>query len=194
MNNKLILASSSPRRKMLLENIGIEFEIIVPECEEEKIKNESPEEYVLKNSCIKALSVSGHLSDRQFALSADTVVVKDGNVLGKPENEADAKRMLNMLSRSAHEVVTGFVIINSEGQPLHTEAVTTLVAVKVLDDREIEGYIKTGEPMDKAGAYGIQGIGSFMIERIEGSYTNVVGLPVSQVVYTLNKLNIIKLF
>ncbi|MGI9535192.1 MAG: Maf family protein [Thermodesulfobacteriota bacterium] len=194
MNNKLILASSSPRRKMLLKNIGIEFEVVVPEYEEEKITNESPEEYVLKNSGLKALSVSDHLSDCYFALSADTVVVKNGYVLGKPVNEADAERMLKLLSGTTHKVITGFTIIDSDKQPLHTEAVTTLVDVKKLADWEIEGYIKTREPMDKAGAYGIQGIGSFMIEKIEGSYTNVVGLPVSQVVYTLNNLNIIKLF
>ena len=194
MNNKLILASSSPRRKMLLETIGIDFEVLIPKYEEEKFTNGSPEEFVKKNSCLKALSVSEDLSEHHFALSADTVVVSDSTVLGKPLDKTDAERMLKMLSGTIHKVITGFAIADSKNRVLHNEAVTTLVRVKKLADWEIGGYIKTNEPMDKAGAYGIQGIGSFMIEEIEGSYTNVVGLPVSHVLNSLNSLEIIRLF
>ena len=194
MDNKLILASSSPRRKMLLENIGIDFRVVCPESELDINPGETAEEFVLRNSNHKALSVSKNIPDHHFALSADTVVLSGMNVLGKPKDEADASRMLRLISGTTHSVITGFSIVDSDCRILDSEAVTTLVRVKELDDREIEGYIKTEEPMDKAGAYGIQGIGSFMIEDIEGSYTNVVGLPVSQVVNSLKKLNIIKLF
>jgi len=194
MNNKLILASSSPRRKFLLENIGINFEVVHPECEEEIISNESPEDFVVRNSGLKALSVTKCLPDNHFVLSADTVVLSGGNVLGKPKDKKDAERMLKMISGTSHKVITGFTIVDTDNLILHAEAVTTLVRVKMLADWEIEGYIKTKEPMDKAGAYGIQGIGSFMIEEIRGSYTNVVGLPVCRVVNSLKNLNIIKLF
>ena len=194
MKNKLILASSSSRRKMLLENLGIDFEIVAPKSEEEIDSKETPEKFVQRNSVYKALSVSDNICEGYFALSADTVVVSGENVLGKPRDVTDAERMLKIISGATHNVITGFSIIDSDNEILNTEAVTTLVKVKELADWEIEGYIKTNEPMDKAGAYGIQGIGSFMIEEIKGSYTNVVGLPVTQVVNSLNKLKIIKLF
>ena len=162
--------------------------------EEDNASKESPSGLVLSNSRLKALSVSDRLPENHFALSADTVVVIDKRVLGKPVDVKDAKRMLGMLSGRTHSVITGFSIIDSAGNVLHNEAVATLVTVKMLEEFEIEGYIKTDEPMDKAGAYGIQGIGSFMIEEIDGSYTNVVGLPVCQVAEALSRLDIISLF
>ena len=194
MNHKIILASTSPRRKELLESIGIQFEIIAPTSDESFLEKESPENYVLRLSSDKALSVSRNLDGNTLVIGADTIIVVDNKILGKPKDEEDAKIMLNKISGRAHYVLTAFSITKGEHEILHTHIVGTEVIVKTLEPQEREGYIKTGEPMDKAGAYGIQGFGAFMVKEVRGSYTNVVGLPLVEVTEALKKLGALKLF
>ncbi|MGH7889877.1 MAG: Maf family protein [Thermodesulfobacteriota bacterium] len=190
----LILASSSPRRKELLERLGIEFEVIPSLIDEVHHAGESPEDFTLRVSSDKALYVAAGLNSDSVVIGADTIVVIDGEILGKPRDAEDAKSMLGKISGREHRVITGFSIVKPKDQILHREHVESRVKIKTLAPWEIEGYIKTREPMDKAGAYGAQGIGAFMIEQIQGSYTNVVGLPLSQMVDVLTRLGILKLF
>jgi len=194
MKNKLILASASPRRKHLLENVGIKFRVIEPFGEEEYDGNLKPDIFVKKNARLKADSIIEQADEHEYILSADTIVVVDDIVLGKPVDSDDAVKMLSLISGRIHKVITGYVIISRDQKIFCSDAITTLVKIKNLTHEEIEGYISTGEPSDKAGSYGIQGIGSFMIHSISGSYTNVVGLPVARVVSNLKKFKIINLF
>lgn len=194
MKTKIVLASSSPRRKELLQSVGIEFEVIAPTSDESLLDRERPEDYALRLSSQKALSVSKGLNSNVLVIGADTIVVVDNEILGKPKDEEDAGVMLNKISDKTHHVLTAFSIIKPEHEILHTHVVGTEVIVKTLEPQEIQGYIKTTEPMDKAGAYGIQGVGAFMIKGIRGSYTNVVGLPLVEVVEALKKLGALELF
>ena len=194
MSYKIVLASSSPRRKELLAALGIEFEVIHPCSDETLLDNESPQEFALRISAEKASSVSMSLGNDRIVIGADTIVVADGEILGKPSDAEEAVAMLGKLSGKEHHVYTAFSIVRPKNELLHREIVDTKVRVKPLAASEIEGYIKTGEPMDKAGAYGIQGIGSFMVTGIEGSYTNVVGLPVAELLEALRKLGIAEFF
>lgn len=194
MNTKIVLASSSPRRKELLESLGISFEVVSPSSDESLLDNERPEDYVLRLSSEKALSVSKNLTGDVLVIGADTIVVVENEILGKPKDEEDARNMLSKISDGAHHVLTAFSIVKPEHEILHTHVVGTEVMVKTLEPKEIEGYIKTTEPMDKAGAYGIQGVGAFMIKGIRGSYTNVVGLPLVEVTEALKKLGALELF
>ena len=191
MGYKIILASSSPRRKELLAALGLAFEVIHPSSDETVSGNETPEDFVLRVSAEKAASVSGRLGDGVIVIGADTIVVVDGEILGKPGDSKEASSMLRKLSGKEHRVYTAFSIVRPKNEILHSEIVDTRVRVKPLAASEIEGYIKTGEPMDKAGAYGIQGIGSFMVSGIEGSYSNVVGLPADELLAALKKLGIV---
>lgn len=194
MSYKIVLASSSPRRKELLQTIGLEFEVMHPSADESVSKNETPEEFALRVSVEKASSVSRGLGNGYIVIGADTIVVVDGVILGKPSGAEEAASMLKEISGREHRVLTAFSIVKPGAQVLHSEIVDTTVRVKPLAASEIEGYIKTGEPMDKAGAYGIQGIGSFLVRGIEGSYTNVVGLPVVELMQALRNLGIVELF
>jgi septum formation protein len=194
MSQRLILASSSPRRKKLLESIGLSIEVITPSADEVMLGDESPGEFASRVAFEKAASVSRGLDSDSVVLGADTIVVVDDTVLGKPFDENDAARMLGLLSGREHHVLTAFSIVRPREELLHTEIVRTAVRVSRLAASEIEGYIKTGEPMDKAGAYGIQGVGAFMVEGIRGSYTNVVGLPLPEVLRALAKLGAVRLF
>lgn len=194
MKNKLILASASPRRKHLLENIGVKFRVIEPTGEQEYRGDVKPDIFVKRNAKIKANSVISQANENEFILAADTIVVINDSVLGKPVDQDDAQKMLKLLSGQIHKVITGYAITSQDQKVFYSDAITTLVKFKKLNQSEIEGYISTGEPFDKAGAYAIQGIGSFMIHSISGSYTNVVGLPVARVVNNLQKLNVINLF
>ena len=194
MNTRIVLASSSPRRKELLQSVGVEFEVIEPTSDETPLGKENPEDYVTRLSTEKALSVSKNLDEDVLVVGADTIVVVDSEILGKPRDEQDASVMLGKLSGRAHHVLTAFSITKGEYEVLHKHVVGTEVIVKSLEPNEIEGYIKTGEPMDKAGAYGIQGAGAFMIKGIKGSYTNVVGLPLVEVLEALKKLGALRLF
>jgi len=191
MNYRIVLASSSPRRRELLSTLGLGFEVIHPSSDETVSGNETPEDFVLRASAEKASSVSMSLGEGVVVIGADTVVVVDGEILGKPRDPEDASSMLRKLSGKEHHVYTAFSIVRPKNEILHSEIVDTSVRVKPLAASEIEGYIKTGEPMDKAGAYGMQGIGSFMVGGFEGSYSNVVGLPVEELLAALKKLGIV---
>ena len=194
MKYNLILASASPRRKYLLENVGINFSVMEPTGELEYDGLLKPADFALKNAEIKAKSVLDKVGENDFILSADTIVVVDDMVLGKPVDEEDARIMLGLISGKIHKVITGFSILSWDQKVSFSDAITTLVKIKNLSQDEINGYINTGEPFDKAGSYGIQGIGSFMIHSISGSYTNVVGLPVARVISSLRKFGVVDLF
>lgn len=188
----LILASASPRRKRLLEQIMIPFDVLPCDIDENSVKGE-PSKTARRLAEKKALHAFSLVQSR-WILGADTIVVLDDNILGKPANAEEAREMLNMLSSREHEVITGFSIINPSGEIAETCHDITKVLVKKLTGGEIDAYIKTGEPFGKAGAYGIQGIGSFMISAIEGSYSNVVGLSLFTLVETLIKVEALERF
>ncbi|MEH0688602.1 septum formation inhibitor Maf [Vibrio cholerae] len=171
---KLVLASGSPRRKELLTQLGVEFEVLVTDVEEAQGSEEQAQDYVTRLSKDKALAGLA-LREDAVVLGSDTIVVCDGQVLEKPENLAHCKQMLSMLSGRAHQVMTAVTLVSRERS--ESVVVTTNVWFKPLSELEIEQYWHTGEPCDKAGSYGIQGIGGRFVTRIEGSYHAVVGLP-----------------
>lgn len=177
----LILASASPRRAELLRAAGIEFEIRAVHIDETILAGESPRDYVLRLSREKAQALAG---TDETVLGADTTVVIGDEIAGKPLDEADARRMLCVLSGRWHEVLTGVSLVRND--LIISEVVTTKVKFVEMSNAEIDWYLETGEPMDKAGAYGIQGYASRFVESIEGNYSNVVGLPV-EVVYRMVK-------
>ena len=174
---KIILASQSPRRKELLERMGIrDFETISPNVDESAFHGLPPEELVRRLSAEKAAAVAGKAGEDAIVIAADTVVALEGAVLGKPADELDAFKMLSALSGVRHQVYTGVTVCRGgEKQTAHE---VTDVTFRELSEEEIEHYIATGEPMDKAGAYGIQGYGALLIQGISGDYYNVMGLPV----------------
>jgi septum formation protein len=173
----LILASQSPRRKEILLNAGIPFAVRAAEVDESLADDPSPDQHARRLARMKAFAVPMHSGE--IILGADTIVVVDDFVLGKPCNVADAVRMLAMLSGRTHIVTTAICLRHSGGEIVDSE--TTLVRFVALTADEIEAYAASGEPQDKAGAYGIQGLASKYIDRIEGCYFNVVGLPVALV-------------
>ncbi len=181
MKAEVILASASPRRRELLGQIGINFRIQVSEADEE-IEVLNPDEMVRELSARKAEAVMTQLAQKEGSLviGADTVVSCDGVILGKPVDAEDAKRMLRLLSGRSHEVYTGVTLLYGEESRRHTFYERTAVHFAPMTEREIEDYVATGDPMDKAGAYGIQGICARYITGIEGDYNNVVGLPVGR--------------
>lgn len=182
---EFILASQSPRRKELLSAIGLEFDVVVSDADESTVskKNISTGLYVQELALIKAAAAAKKALSRKSAIiiAADTVVTLDGEILGKPSDGECAFKMLSRLSGRAHEVYTGYCIMRIKDGYTICGDVKTEVFFKNLSDEKIRAYIATGEPMDKAGAYGIQGIGGILIEKINGDYANVVGLPVSAV-------------
>lgn len=188
-----ILASSSPRRRELLTTLGLAFEVIPPQVEELEVHGETPREHVARLSRAKAFEVAKREVDR-WILGADTVVFIDGTILGKPKDEAEAYSMLKKISGREHKVITGFFIYHPYHSTSVGDEIESFVKVKALDEKEIKGYIKTEEPFDKAGAYAIQGIGMFMIEKVRGSYTNVIGLPVCEIIAALKQVGAIRLF
>lgn len=194
MKSKLVLASASPRRKELLSNLGFKFEIIKPGIDEIVFDNETPKGFVKRIASEKAEKVRSLVDENTTVIAADTIVVIDNKILGKPEDNKDAEKMLERLSGNSHLVFTGFAISNFGKSVLHVEVVETEVKFKELNSKEVQGYIATGEHSDKAGAYAIQGIGSFMIKSINGSYTNVVGLPLSELVNALTRYELVKIF
>ena len=173
---KLVLASQSPRRRDLLGQMGLEFDIISPQIDEDSFSNDDPVALVRTLSREKALAVAGTQDADTLVIAADTVVVLDGKTLGKPGDSAEAEAMLASLSGRTHRVCTG-VTLCCGGRAV-TDAEITHVTFRSLSPGEIRGYVSTGEPMDKAGAYGIQGLGALLVEGIRGDYFNVVGLPV----------------
>lgn len=177
----LILASASPRRTMLLERLGLKPRVVPSDVEELYGPDWTPIEVVESLSHQKASDVAGKHPGADLVLGADTIVVLNGEILGKPKDEADARRMLSGLSGHWHQVYTGFTLIDPKGGRTVTRHATTEVRFRELSEREIAAYIATGEPMDKAGSYAIQGLGSVMVSEIRGEYSNVVGLPVPSV-------------
>jgi septum formation protein len=181
---KLILASGSPRRKELLTAVGWDFEAITAGVDESVRPNEDPAAYVQRLAKSKAEAVAAKLQ-HGLVLGADTTVVVDDQILGQPEDDADAKRMLQLLSGTWHEVLTGVAVLRVGGES-RVDYETTCVRFAEMSEREIEWYISTGEARGKAGAYGIQGAAGLFIEEIEGDYFNIVGLPI-RLVYKLMK-------
>ena len=175
----LILASSSPRRASYLRELGFRFRRIVPEVDERSLPGESPRRYVSRVAREKAEAVA-RKHPSEWVVGADTTVVVDGKLLGKPVDAEDAARMLNRLSGRSHQVVSAVALARFEDRTLRSAISTTRVFFRKLTPDDIRWYVGTGEPMDKAGAYGIQGKGGVLVSRLEGSYSNVVGFPLEK--------------
>lgn len=183
----IVLASGSPRRKDLLETLGLEFTICPAKGEESPPQGAGPDETVKALSLAKAREVAQIYPDA-LIIAADTIVWADSRILGKPRSEAQAEEMLALLSGSSHEVYTGVTLICGEKTVCRSEC--TKVFFRDLSDGEIRAYVKTGEPMDKAGAYGIQGRAAMMVRRIEGDYFNVMGLPLCALGQMLEQIGV----
>jgi len=188
----LILASKSPRRRYLLQQAGLSFRVIPSSIDEKSIAMSPPEAYVRVLSEAKAREVAEKYPEK-WVIGADTIVLKDGTILGKPGTQAEARSMLKRLSGQTHQVLTGYAICCKSRHLYFSEAIKTYVRFKKLTAEEIEWYIHTKEPFDKAGAYAIQGLGTFLVKSINGSYTNVVGLPVCEVLEFLIKEGVVGL-
>lgn len=180
----LILASQSPRRKYLLEQAGLEFSVIPSDVDESSIPITEPDKYARTLAEIKAEDISRQYPEN-WVLGADTIVLIDGVILGKPDSKDAAFQMLKKLSGRTHQVFTGFCLMCKKENRLISKTIKTDVIFKNLTDHEINWYINTPEPFDKAGSYAIQGLGTFLVKCIKGSYTNVVGLPVCEVIEIL---------
>lgn len=205
----VILASSSPRRKELLERLGFTVKVIPPNVDEVRFENEGPENFVKRMARSKVLAVvdrlaqtlytdvetgvrrtvsAGRTQDARWVIGADTVIVMGDLILGKPKDTAEAAEMLHRLSNNSHRVITGFCIHDLRKNKEGVQAVSTEVRFKRLTASEIEKYIAVGESMDKAGAYAVQGVGAYLVDSIVGSYTNVVGLPLCQTVEMMEEM------
>lgn len=182
---RLVLASASPRRAELLRAAGVEFDVMPAHVDEAVRDGETPADYVTRVAAAKAYVVHPRVPDR-MVLAADTTVVVDEHILGKPDDVDDARRMLRVLSGRTHEVLTGVSLISGAGS-IDTRLDRTTVEFAPLTTAEIDWYVASGEPMDKAGAYAIQGLASRFVRRIDGSYSNVVGLPVALVCEMLRR-------
>ena len=182
----LILASQSPRRRELLGLTGLDFIVRVADIDETMDPGRAPFEEVARVSRLKALAVSREPGD--VVIAADTIVVCEGKMLGKPRDESDAFRILSLLSGRTHEVMTGMTVLRDEEIVTHTEV--TKIHFRELHPEEIRAYIATGEPMDKAGAYGIQGGAALFADQMEGDYYNVMGLPVCRLAMILRSLGL----
>jgi septum formation protein len=175
-STRIILASASPRRRELLRQIGIDFEVVVSTADEQVLEGESPAEYVLRVARDKALEVKRRKKTALPVLGADTAVILDNSILGKPRNRAEAIAMLGRLAGRTHEVYSAVALALGNGE-VHDSLNITRVTFAELDRSWIEAYCDTGDPMDKAGAYGVQGRAAAKIARIEGSFSGVMGLP-----------------
>ena len=187
---KLILASASPRRKSLLQELGLDFEIIEAQVEEKPVAGESPQDFVMRAACDKAGDVARE-NVASWVLGADTVVVHGGRILGKPGDAEEALSVLQTLAGQKHLVHTGFCLMNGKDDVLISRVVTTEVWFYPFSRDIAAAYVATGESLDKAGSYGIQGSGGFLVERINGSYSNVVGLPLAEVVEELLRYKVV---
>ncbi|NLK01333.1 MAG: septum formation inhibitor Maf [Clostridia bacterium] len=186
---KLILASASPRRVQLLKQIGLGFHQKISSTCEDIGHDLDPEQYVKHLALVKAQDVAGQL-DQGFIIGADTVVVHNGEILGKPIDSGDARRMLKELSGGTHHVISGVALVDAGTGKYLVDHESTKVHFKSLSPREIESYTATGEPMGKAGAYAIQGLGAVLVEGIEGCYNNVVGLPITKLIKMLRDFGV----
>jgi len=188
--DSIVLASESTRRVDILRTLGISFSIIPPDIDETKNKDETPQQFVERISHEKAIKVGNHFPDK-WVIAADTIVVLKGKVLGKPKNERDAFNMLKTLRGKWHKVITGYCVLNLLKNIVYQDIVETKVFVRHMTDDEINRYIKTSEPMGKAGSYAVQGKGGYMVKEIKGSYTNVVGLPICEIAEALLSLGVL---
>ncbi|MFA5321157.1 MAG: Maf family protein [Smithella sp.] len=186
-----ILASASPRRRELLKSVGLNFKIIPAHVNEDYLAGESPAKHVRRLSFNKAMVIA-EKNQNAWVLGADTIVVIDGIILGKPGNKAQAKKMLERLSGREHKVFTGFTIARMSSGIATTKVVQSTVLFKAISPDETNWYINCDEPYDKAGGYAIQGGGAYFIRSIRGSYTNVIGLPLCEVLEILKKFKTIK--
>ncbi len=182
----LILASKSPRRRYLLNQAGLDFLVVPSRVDESKILMRDPEQYVIELAEAKADDVAKKYPE-SWVIGADTIVVIGDAILGKPRSKDDARKMLLRLSGRTHQVYTGFAVCCKARKRFFSQVVKTDVLFKELSEEEIQWYIHTPEPFDKAGAYAIQGMGTFLVRSIHGSYTNVVGLPVCEIIEFLIK-------
>jgi len=186
---KIVLASASPRRKELLGKIGLKFEVESSDYAEDMRSGLSSDELARAISLEKARAVAMRHKNA-IVIAADTFIVFRGKIMGKPGTEAEARKMLVRLRGKPHSVITGFTILDTARNKVLTKSVETVVHIKNLTAEEIESYVKSGEPLDKAGAYAIQGLGSVIVERIEGDYFNVIGLPLSALAEGLKEFGI----
>jgi septum formation protein len=185
--SRLILASKSPRRSELLKQAGLTFSVIPSDFDESTVALSNPDSYVITLAESKALDIS-RKHPAAWVIGADTIVLIDHKIMGKPGSGKEAFDMLQRLSGKMHQVLTGYCICCKKKNNFFSETVKTDVHFKKLNDTEINWYIQTGEPFDKAGGYAIQGVGTFLVRSINGSYTNVVGLPVCEVMqYLINE-------
>jgi septum formation protein len=189
MNDRFILASSSPRRRELLAAIGLDFEVIPSNVPELREQNETPEEYVARLSREKACAVAAQYPSR-WVIAADTTVALGDQVLEKPIDGPDAARMLALIAGQTHVVYTGVTLHRVDPPYADTHVATSEVRILPLTPHDIAWYVRTGEPLDKAGAYAAQGVGGMFIDSIHGSYTNVVGLPLALLFQMLRKARI----
>ena len=190
-SHSLIVASKSPRRRYLLEQGGVKFTVIPSGVDETSVPLDPPEAHVRLLAEAKAFEIAEQYPE-SWVIGADTIVLIGEKLLGKPKNPAEARQMLNALSGKAHRVLTGYCLCCKAAGRSISETIETKVLFKTLTETEIDWYLSTDEPFDKAGAYAIQGLGSFLVKRIEGSYTNVVGLPVCEVVEHLIREGVVQ--
>ncbi len=188
--DRIILASASPRRKGLLLKLFRDFDVVAADVDESIRPGESAPEHVKRLALEKARTVAARTGDATV-ISADTVVVLDGDILGKPSDAGEAGRMLRRLSGRTHTVLTAFCILDAATGERVLKVVESRVTMKAIGERELDEYIATGESLDKAGAYAIQGAASRFVERVEGSYTNVVGLPMDELEDELRAMGLI---
>lgn len=186
---KLILASSSPRRRAYLNELGIDCKAVSPDVDESRRRGESPKSYVRRVALDKAATVAAR-HPSSWVVSADTTVIIDNTVLGKPKDAAEARKMLRKLSGRAHRVLSGMALVHGESGVARSAVSSTRVFIRKLSADEIRWYVSTKEPLDKAGAYGAQGKGGLLVERVEGSFSNVVGFPLEKFYELLKSCNL----
>ena len=177
-DRRLVLASASPRRSDLLRSVGLDFDVVPADIDESVLPGEMPAEYVERLSVGKARVVAERLDGESIVVAADTTVDVDGEILEKPVDDADVRRMLGLLSGRVHLVHTGVTVVGPDGS--HSQVVETAVEFVTLSPEVIDWYLATGEPFGKAGAYAIQGAGGALVRRLDGSVTNVIGLPLAE--------------
>lgn len=190
---KIILASASPRREYLMREMGLSFSVVPADGEEEihsSGSRRSPGELARECALAKACEVALKLSEEALVVGADTIVVLDGEVLGKPKDPAEAEAMLSRLSGRTHTVITGVAVVRAPGMDERVESAETEVTFRPLSPEEIRSYVRSGEPMDKAGAYGIQGRAGLMVASLCGCYYNVMGLPVATLAEMLKEFGV----
>lgn len=185
---KIILASQSPRRREIMKLVGIDFDVVISDCDE-NIEYDGPADMVEKLSYLKAKDVAGKLpeSEEHLVIGSDTIVFFKGEVLGKPKDEKDAFNMLHEMAGNTHVVYTGVSVIDTKTGKTETFHEETEVEFYDVSDEEIRQYIATKDPLDKAGAYGVQGLGAFLVNGIKGDYFTVVGLPIAHLIQVLKK-------